>query len=386
MVSRSAIPHDSNAVFAPAQAVERCLAAFLDERPMPANLPRQPMRSLLGVEDEHYVAILRDPAKVNDESGAVFYFPGCGSERLFSQIGLASLAMLYELGVETVLAPGYLCCGYPQGAGGDKVKATRIATANQVLFHRVANTLNYLDIRTVLVSCGTCLDQLLTYQLQQIFPGARLLDIHEYLAEKGVALAGVDGVQYLYHDPCHSPMKTQSPVAVAAKLVGQPVLLSERCCGEAGTFAISRPDIATQVRFRKQEEIERGIARLEATYGNAGVAGAGADGRSGGNGGTVGHGGTSASGGTDANAVAGASRVARADGAAATGGVAGAPGKVKVLTSCPACLQGLSRYRDEVAIEPDYIVTEVARHRLGEDWQARFLERVKNGGIERVLL
>jgi len=44
------------------------------------------------------------------------------------------------------------------------------------------------------------------------------------------------------------------------------------------------------------------------------------------------------------------------------------------------------RYRDEVAIEPEYIVTEVARHRLGEDWQARFLERVKNGGIERVLL
>jgi Fe-S oxidoreductase len=344
---------------------------------MAAHLPRQPMRSLLGVEDEHYVAILRDPGKVNDESGAVFYFPGCGSERLFSQIGLASLAMLYELGVETVLAPGYLCCGYPQGAGGDKVKATRIATANQVLFHRVANTLNYLDIKTVLVSCGTCLDQLLTYQLQQIFPGARLLDIHEYLAEKGVALEGVDGVRYLYHDPCHSPMKTQSPVAVAAKLVGQPVLLSERCCGEAGTFAISRPDIATQVRFRKQEEIERGIARLEATYGNAGAGAAGAAGGTGRSGGTGGHGGAIASGPVGASAAARAGRAV---------GIPGAPGQVKVLTSCPACLQGLSRYRDEVAIEPEYIVTEVACHRLGEDWQARFLERVKNGGIERVLL
>jgi hypothetical protein len=57
-----------------------------------------------------------------------------------------------------------------------------------------------------------------------------------------------------------------------------------------------------------------------------------------------------------------------------------------VLTSCPACLQGLSRYRDEVAIEPEYIVTELARHRLGEGWQGRFLERVKRGGVERVLL
>jgi hypothetical protein len=74
-------------------------------------------------------------------------------------------------------------------------------------------------------------------------------------------------------------MKTQSPVATAAKLVGQPVLLSERCCGEAGTFAISRPDIATQVRFRKQEELEKGIARLAAS---AGDSGAGASGGTGG--------------------------------------------------------------------------------------------------------
>ncbi len=32
------------------------------------------------------------------------------------------------------------------------------------LFHRVANTLNYLDIKTVVVSCGTCMDQLLKYE------------------------------------------------------------------------------------------------------------------------------------------------------------------------------------------------------------------------------
>ena len=33
------------------------------------------------------------------------------------------------------------------------------------LFHRVANTLNYLDIKTVVVSCGTCYDQLQVPQL-----------------------------------------------------------------------------------------------------------------------------------------------------------------------------------------------------------------------------
>jgi hypothetical protein len=40
------------------------------------------------------VPILRNPAKTTDESDAVFYFPGCGSERLFSQVGLATLAWM----------------------------------------------------------------------------------------------------------------------------------------------------------------------------------------------------------------------------------------------------------------------------------------------------
>ena len=50
----------------------------------------------------------------------MFYFPGCGSERLFSQVGLATQAMLYDVGAQCVLPPGYLCCGYPQTAAGEE--------------------------------------------------------------------------------------------------------------------------------------------------------------------------------------------------------------------------------------------------------------------------
>lgn len=300
-------------------------------KPMPDGLPAQTMRAMLGVEDTKTVPILRDPAKVNDDSDAVFYFPGCGSERLFSHIGLATLAMLHEVGAQTVLPPGYLCCGYPQTSGGDEARGRKISTDNRVLFHRVANTLNYLDIKTVIVSCGTCMDQLLKYEFGNIFPGCRLLDIHEYLMEKGMKLDGVDGVQYLYHDPCHTPMKTYNPTAVASKLMGREVALSDRCCGEAGTFAIARPDIATQVRFRKQEELHKGIEAL-------------------------------------------------------TGEPVARDGNVKMLTSCPACQQGLMRYAEETGLETDYIVVEMARHLLGEGWQKRFIERARQGGIERVLL
>jgi FAD/FMN-containing dehydrogenase/Fe-S oxidoreductase len=156
-------------------------------RPLPKTVPRKPMRSLLRLGDQETIPILRDPIRVTENSEAVFYFPGCGSERLFSQIGLATLAMLYEAGVQTVLPPGYLCCGYPQKSSGDINKGSQITTENRVLFHRVANTLNYLDIKTVIVSCGTCMDQLLTYEFEQIFSGCRLLDIHSTSWKKAMA-------------------------------------------------------------------------------------------------------------------------------------------------------------------------------------------------------
>ena len=299
----------------------------LVNKPMPGGLPKKTSRALLGLEDASIVPILRNPAKLSDDSDAVFYFPGCGSERLFSQVGLATQAMLFELGAQTVLPPGYLCCGYPQTAGGQADKGEAITAQNRVLFHRVANTLNYLDIKTVIVSCGTCMDQLLKYEFEKIFPGCRLLDIHEYLMEKGVKLEGVSGEKYLYHDPCHTPMKTHAPMKVANALLGGGVTLSDRCCGESGTLAVSRPDISTQIRFRKEEEIRAGVAAL-------------------------------------------------GDGTQ----------PVKLLTSCPSCLQGLARYSDDTNTEPDYIVIELAKKLLGENWMASYLTRVGNGGIERVLL
>jgi Fe-S oxidoreductase len=301
------------------------------KKPLPAHVPSKTTRAWLNIEDSKTIPIIRNPQRINEDSEAVFYFPGCGSERLFSQVGLATIAMLYDTGVQTVLPPGYLCCGYPQTSSGDQDKGQHITTENRVLFHRVANTLNYLDIKTVIVSCGTCMDQLMKYEFERIFPGCRLLDIHEYLLEKGVKLDGVGGVRYMYHDPCHTPIKTQSPIQVASKLMGQDVLLSDRCCGEAGTFAVSRPDIASQVRFRKQEELMRGVKKL-------------------------------------------------------SGKEIAEDGNVKMLTSCPACVQGLLRYTSDVGLDTDYIVVEMANKLLGDGWQMRYIEKIKNGGVEQVLL
>jgi FAD/FMN-containing dehydrogenase/Fe-S oxidoreductase len=305
---------------------------FINKK-MPGNLPKKTARALLDIEDNDYVPIIRNPKATTSESEAVFYFPGCGSERLFSQVGLATQAMLWHVGVQTVLPPGYLCCGYPQKGSGQFDKAEKIITDNRVLFHRVANTLNYLDIKTVVVSCGTCYDQLQGYQFDKIFPGCRIIDIHEFLLEKGMKLG--EGGAYLYHDPCHSPMKQQEPMKTVKALMGDNVIESKRCCGESGTLGVTRPDISTQVRFRKEEELLKGEAAL------------------------------------------------RSSGALAP------QANVKILTSCPSCLQGLSRFSDDMKnglLEADYIVVEMAKHILGEEWMSEYVTSANAGGIERVLV
>jgi FAD/FMN-containing dehydrogenase/Fe-S oxidoreductase len=309
---------------------------FINKK-MPGGLPKKTARALLDIEDPDYVPIIRNPKATTADTEAVFYFPGCGSEKLFSQVGLATQAMLWHAGVQTVLPPGYLCCGYPQRGAGQFDKADKMITDNRVLFHRVANTLNYLDIKTVVVSCGTCYDQLQGYQFDKIFPGSRIIDIHEYLLEKGITLQtdGQGPGAYLYHDPCHSPMKLQEPMKTVKALMGDAVMKSDRCCGEAGTLAAARPDISTQIRFRKEEEILKSEAQLRAQ------------------------------------------------------GLVGAKDNVKILTSCPACLTGLSRYGNDLKnglLEADYIVVEMAKQILGEEWMPTYVAAANSGGIERVLV
>ena len=135
-------------------------------------------------------------------------------------------------------------------------------------------------------------------------------------------------------------MKLQEPMKTVKALLGETVRKSERCCGESGTLGVTRPDISTQVRFRKEEELRKDEAALRAM-------------------------------------------MKEADGAAAD------KGNVKILTSCPSCLQGLSRYTGDLnngLLEADYIVVEMANQILGQDWMPEYVERANDGGIERVLV
>ena len=315
-----------------AAPVKEQVIHFINKK-MPGGLPKKTARALLDIEDKDYVPIIRNPAATTAETEAVFYFPGCGSERLFSQVGLATQAMLWHAGVQTVLPPGYLCCGYPQRGTGQFDKAEKMITDNRVLFHRVANTLNYLDIKTVVVSCGTCYDQLQGYKFEEIFPGCRIIDIHEYLLEKGIKLDAGGRL------PVPRPLPQPDEAAGA---------------DEDREGAGRRPRAGEQALLRRERHAGRDAARH-----------------------------------LDADPLPQGRRAAQGRGRAARHRQRGAEGPVKILTSCPSCLQGLSRYGDDLnngLLEADYIVVEMAQRILGPDWLQTYVARANAGGIERVLV
>ena len=141
------------------------------------------------------------------------------------------------------------------------------------------------------------------------------------------------GTRYMYHDPCHTPMKLQDPIKTVNALVRRDERSRSRrttaAAASRARFAVTRPDIATQVRFRKEEEMRKGAAKLRAD---------GFERR-------------------------------RQD-----------PDQLPVLPAGPVALQR------RLGHEADYIVVEIARHLLGENWLPNYVANANNGGIERVLV
>jgi Fe-S oxidoreductase len=70
-------------------------------------------------------------------------------------------------------------------------------------------------------------------------------------------------------------------------------------------------------------------------------------------------------------------------------GAVGSQENIKILTSCPSCLQGLTRYGADLQnglLEADYIVVEMANQILGSNWMPEYVAIANDGGIERVLV
>jgi D-lactate dehydrogenase (cytochrome) len=268
---------------------------FAQGRPLPEVLPRYGSRQVL----------LLTPKTHGGKS--VFYFPGCGSERLHGIIGQASIYVLLKAGVQVVVPPAGLCCGYPFGVNGRTEQQKGIELRNSIIFNQIRDMFSYLSFDAVAMSCGTCSESLNAMEVGKVF-GAPVMDVGAVALEAGLRPAALGEV--LYHKPCHDSLNGQALNVISR--AGGKARSVPHCCGEAGTLALSRPDISDAMFDRKECALKDALAEN--------------------------------------------------------------PRRKKLLTNCPSCIQGLGR-QERLGVHVSHLSVALAEAAGGPEWP-RELQRM----------
>jgi FAD/FMN-containing dehydrogenase/Fe-S oxidoreductase len=242
----------------------------------------------------------------------VFYFPGCGSERLYSDVGKASIYLLLAAGCRVVLPPPRLCCGFPSGANAKARMHDRKVLSDTIVFSQIRGMLSHLTFDALAISCGTCRESLHAMGTHEIFD-CPLRDVGELAVAHGARLP--DESRLYYHRPCHDSLDDRGSQLLTKG--GTSVASVPHCCSEAGTLALSRPDIAHKLLLRKR---------------------------------------------------------------AALAAIADESKPIPLVTNCPSCLQGLSRHEHPGA-EPIHLAVLLARATGGDGWQAELAKALDRAEV-----
>jgi FAD/FMN-containing dehydrogenase/Fe-S oxidoreductase len=245
----------------------------------------------------------------NGGGRTVLYFPGCGSERLQSVIGKASLYVLLQSGFRVLLPPSYLCCGFPAWVNAQKDVHQRIQLRNTIIFSQMADMLGGEGIAACVVSCGTCMEALHRLGIEALL-SCDIEDVAAWVLRHGWTSSAI-GQTWLYHRPCHDSLDGNA-VPLLERSLGCRLLETPHCCSEAGTLATSTPEIAASLRDRKREALVKGMSDFSQTV---------------------------------------------------------PPRQTPILlTNCPACIQGLGRHAD-LRLPTRHVAEELARISGGENWE-----------------
>ncbi len=203
---------------------------------------------------------------------------GCVQDVLFSSINRDTVETLIANNCEVHTPPVQPCCGSLHAHNGD------IATAGQ-LARRLIDLFDVEKLDAILTNAAGCGSHLKTYgRLLADDPlyaeraalwSAKLKDIHEWLAEIGVrppASTEVESQEVVtYHEACHlchGQKITHQPREILRAIPGLKLVElpeSTWCCGSAGIYNITQPEMAAQLQKRKLEKITSTGAKTVAT-------------------------------------------------------------------------------------------------------------------------
>ena len=199
----------------------------------------------------------------------VALFTGCVAEAIFGQTNRATARVLQANGCEVVVPREQVCCGaihYHSGAGEP---ALALASGNAEAFRPD-------EVDAVIVNVAGCGSMLKDYGhiAHELAPAdaavrerlqafaSKVRDISEFLMELGpIAPTGEVAIKATYHDACHlvhAQRVREQPRALLAMVPGLelvPLAESEICCGAAGSYNLTEPEMADRLAARKLQNI-----------------------------------------------------------------------------------------------------------------------------------
>ena len=214
-------------------------------------------------------------ASVGAKRGTVALFTGCVMRAAFADTNAATARVLARNGIEVVVPESQTCCGALHAHAGERGDARTLAKRN-------IEALEGLAVDAFIVNAAGCGANLKEYgwllkddaewaARGEAFSG-RVKDASEYLAAVGLAVApGPLHTTVAYDDPCHlihGQKITAQPRTLLAAIPGLtivPLAEADWCCGSAGTYNVTQPELARRLGHRKAEHIVRSGAQLVVT-------------------------------------------------------------------------------------------------------------------------
>ncbi len=204
---------------------------------------------------------------------------GCAQDLIFSDVNRDTVEVLARNGCEVHTPPGQHCCGSLHAHNGEWKLAQQLARRNIDQFPPD----QFDAIITNAGGCGSHLKhyaKLLegdaAYEARARKWDRKVKDIHEWLAQIGFAPPATGAAQTVtYHESCHlchgqqvvSQPRQLLRAIPGVKLVELPE--SNWCCGSAGIYNLTQPEMAGQLLDRKMKHIRATQCEVVAT-GNAG--------------------------------------------------------------------------------------------------------------------
>ena len=214
-------------------------------------------------------------AAIGDRRARVAMFSGCVMGSAFGSTNAATARVLARNGVEVIVVGEQTCCGALHTHAGERERGRALARRNVVAFEKAeadAIIVNAAGCGAAMKEYGWLLKDDPAWADRAMRFAGRVRDATEYLGDLGLSvMPGAIHARATYDDPCHllhGQRVSVQPRALLAAITGLelvPLVEADMCCGSAGTYNVTQPDLARALLDRKVANVLRTDAEIVVT-------------------------------------------------------------------------------------------------------------------------